>query len=367
MNIINRVGGGKKLLVSMATLGAGGAERVLSILSKTLADDFEEVYYVLWDGGEVFYEIDDRIKIVKLPELSGKSGRKHQIWTFRHYVKKLKPDLVLSFLTPYNMLVLLATMGLKQKVVVAERTDPKRLLSGGRLMLKVRDWLYGYAKGILTQTEYAKSCYSGRLNSKTSVIYNPVTMSEDYVGAALRCKKEKVMVTAGRLEQVKDHQMMIEAFSLFHQTHPDYRLVIYGDGPLREQLQEQIGSYNLDDFVELPGNSNLLWDKMKVAEGFLLSSQYEGMSNAMIEAMCLGLPVISTKVAGATDLINDSKNGYLVEVGDAQAMSSKMSLLVDNEDIREQMGKEATAIFNRLKEDIICNAWVDYLKKTIES
>ncbi len=352
----------KKLLVSIATLGSGGAERVLSILSKPLADSFDEVQYVKWEEGESFYNIDERIRIISLPQISKKRGRSKQISTFRNYVKKEKPNLILSFLTPYNMLVLLSAVGLKQKIVVAERTDPNRLLTGGRFALKLRDHLYKRADGILTQTQYAKSCYDVKFANKTKVIYNPVTMTEDQVGAAIRAEKEKLFVSVGRLEAVKDQTMMIEAFSQFHQCHPDYRLVIYGEGPMRQQLESFINQKGLNGCITLPGNNNKVWDAMLPAECFLLSSEYEGMSNAMIEAMCLGLPVISTKVAGATDLIKDGENGYLVNVKDSDAMANRMCQLVEDESSRRSMGTEAAKVYEKLRADVICQQWVDYLK-----
>ena len=354
-----------KLVVSIATLGAGGAERVLSVLSSDLADNFGSVRYVLWDGGNPFYPIDKRVKIITLPEISGKKGRNHQIATFRRLIKQERPDLVLSFLTPYNMLVLLSTIGLKQNVVVAERTDPKRLLAGGKVGLWLRDWLYRRADGILTQTEYAKSCYDVKFAGKTKVIYNPVTMSDDQVGMALRTPKEHVFVTAGRLEPVKDQATMIEAFAMFQQTHPDYRLVIYGEGPKRETLQKMIDERGLQDVVTLAGRTNDLWNKMASAEAFLLSSEYEGMSNALIEAMCLGLPVISTKVAGATDLIIDGENGYLIDVHDTEALTDSMTRLANSSDLRSQMGRHACEVYDLVRQDMINKQWIDYLKSQI--
>lgn len=350
-----------KLLVTIATLGSGGAERVLSILSTTLADNFDDVQYVMWDGGDVFYEIDKRVKIVSLPELSGCKGRTKQVKAYRRLVKDEKPDLILSFLTPYNMLVLLSTIGMKQKIVVAERTDPKRLLAGGKPMLILRDFLYRRACGILTQTEYAKSCYGGILAPKTKVIYNPVMMTEEQVGEALRTNKSKTIVSVGRLEPVKDQFSMIDAFGIFHNTHPDYKLAIYGEGPMREELLNKINTLGLQDDVKLPGRNNQVWEKMVEADCFLLTSKAEGMSNAMIEAMCLGLPVISTKVAGATDFIEDGINGYLVDVGDYITMSAHMSEIADNPKLQKDLGKSAKKAYDVLKADIICKQWSDYL------
>lgn len=351
----------KKLIVSLATLGSGGAERVLSVLSKPLVERFDEVQYVMWEGGEAFYEIDPRVKIVSLPSLSGRSGRNKQIKTFRQYIKKEKPNLILSFLTPYNMLVLLSTMGLKQRVVVAERTDPSRLLAGGKLMLWLRDCLYRGAIGVLTQTEYAKSCYDKTFAGETKVVYNPITMTEEQVGMALRTEKEKTFVSVGRLEAVKDQDMMIRAFNRFHQSHPDFKLVIYGEGPMRQQLESLVGLLGLEGIAILAGQNNKVWDAIASAECFLLSSEYEGMSNAMAEALCLGLPVISTKVAGATELIKDGVNGYLVDVHDAGTMAKRMCEVTDNEELRRSMGEEAVKVFELLRSEKICQEWVDYL------
>lgn len=354
-----------KLIVSVATLGTGGAERVLSVLSTPFADNFDAVQYVLWEGGEPFYPVDERVEIVSLPKLSGKKGRNRQMMTFRDIIKRERPDLVLSFLTPYNMLVLFSTIGLNQKIVVAERTDPRRLLSGGKAGLWLRDRLYHRADGILTQTEYAKSCYDETSSEKTAVIYNPVMMNDSQVGIALRTEKEHLFVTAGRLELVKDQTMMIEAFAAFHKSHPDYRLIIYGEGPMHRALQEQINSHGLRDSVVLAGRTNDLWNKIACAEAFLLTSEYEGMSNALIEAMCLGLPVISTKVAGATDLIKDGENGFLIDVKNSDILADRMKCLADNQELREQMGCSATKVYDQVRQDKICKQWIEYLKSMI--
>lgn len=355
----------KKLIVSLASLGTGGAERVLSVLSSHLADSFDEVQYVMWEGGEAFYRIDQRIKIVSLPSISGHKGRLRQIWSFRKYIKKENPDLILSFLTPYNMLVLLSTMGLNKRIIVAERTDPKRLLSGGRLMLRVRDVLYHRAYGILTQTQYAKDCYDTKFLGKTTVLPNPVTMGDDYVGKAISSVKKKVFVTAGRLEAVKDQEMLIEAFSMFHNSHRDYRLNIYGEGPLYDYLRDLIQRTGQEEVITLAGRTNQLWEKMVSAECFILTSKAEGMSNALVEAMCLGLPVISTRVAGATDLVKDGLNGYLIDIQDRNALVERMCSIAEKSELRTRMGQEAIKVYDLLREDIISKQWIDYLKSNI--
>lgn len=354
-----------KIIVVIGTLAVGGAERVLSILSEPLADHFSDVKFVLWVNNEVSYNIDSRVKIVSLVDKYHTENRIKLISYFREFVKEENPDLILSFLTPFNMLTLVAMRGIHIPVIVAERADPK-WIKGGKPMMWLRDHLYRKAKGILTQTEYAKSCYRDCLKAKTTVIYNPVTMDENQVGSALRCKKEKVFVTAGRLEPVKNQLMMINAFGRFHKTHTDYRLVIFGEGPMRNDLMSQIISLGLQGSVLLSGNSKSLWQEMAKAECFLLTSTNEGMSNAMIEAMCLGLPVISTKVAGATDLIQNGENGFLIDVNDTNALILKMNFLADNPGLRDKVGQKAQEIYSQLRKEIVCQEWVNYLLRQIE-
>lgn len=354
-----------KLLVSCATLGHGGAERVLSILSHAFADSFDEVIYLMWLKDEVFYKIDPRVKLVFLPDLSGQNNRYRELLSFRRFVKRENPDLILSFLTPFNMLVEAATIGLKTKVVVCERNDP-HYVPGGKIMEWLRDLTYKRAYGILAQTDYSRSCYKGKLKDKTTVIYNPVTMPKDMVGSAFTTKKEDVIITVGRLHPQKNQKMLLEAFAIFVAKHPTFELVIYGEGPLKQELTEYAEKLGIGQSVKLKGHSNEVWNEIKKARVFALSSIAEGMSNALIEAMCLGMPVVSTKVAGAVDLIKDGENGYLVDQNDSTLMAERLSRIVDDGILSKQLGLEASKLYQMLNVDIICNQWVDYITKTIK-
>ncbi len=354
-----------KLIITTADVAGGGAARVLSVLSKPLADAFDEVQIVCWSHLRVFYTFDERVKIIHLPLISNKKSRYGHLLAFRRYIRKERPDLVLCVQTPINMLALAATTFMSVKFVVAERTDPKRSVAGGKAMLWLRDFLYRRPLGILAQTEYAKSCYKGALGRKTTVIYNPMPMGEEYVGKALRTEKRNEIVTVGRFFAVKDLPTMIDAFAIFHRTHPDYHLVIYGFGPLKGEIEAKIERDGLKDAVVLGGTRNDVWDCIVGSQMFVLSSIVEGMSNALAEAMCLGLPVISTKVAGATDLIHDGENGYLVNVKDVVNMADRMCLLADDDKLREQMGREAAKVYEILREDKISKQWIDYLKSII--
>lgn len=353
-----------KLLISCATLGHGGAERVLSILSHAFADSFDEVIYLMWLKDNIFYEIDSRIRLVFLPDLSGHNNRYRELYTFRKFIKNENPDLILSFLTPFNMLVQISTIGLRNKVVVCERNDP-HYVPGGKIMEWMRDLTYKWALGILTQTDYSKNCYKGQLREKTTVIYNPVLMKKELVGSGLQTPKLNRIISVGRLHPQKNQKMLIDAFSMFVNKHQDYELVIYGEGPLKNDLEQYIKSLGLIGKIKFPGHSNNVWDDIKSSKVFVLSSIAEGMSNALIEAMCLGVPVISTKVAGAVDLIIDSDNGFLINQNDALKMSQRMCEIVENDTLAEALGKHGSYLYNRLNEKIISSQWIEYIKNCL--
>ena len=152
--------------------------------------------------------------------------------------------------------------------------------------------------------------------------------------------------------------MLIRAFSEIVKKYPEYKLVIYGEGPDRGKLQSLINSLNLQNQVLLPGNVSDLHDRMKTAEMFVLSSDYEGMPNALIEAMCMGLPVISTKVSGTRELIDPAKNGILVNCADEIQLTEAMEDLILNPDKRSLFANENVKLAGKLKIDVITEKWI---------
>lgn len=354
-----------RLLISCGALTNGGAERVLSILSGSFADNFESVTYVMWVEAPVFYKIDPRVKIVSIEkEASSKNLLKRMI-QFRKYIKSTCPDVILSFLTPFNMLVLTSLLGVNKKMIVAERNDPYQI-PGGRFMAAIRNCLYRRATGILVQTHYAASYFKGSSARKTHVIYNPTFMDRSLVGSAASCSKEDIIVSVGRLHPQKDQKTLIKAFSIFKKQHPSYKLVIYGEGPSRAELESYIDALNLKKSVFLPGTTTDILDKMKTARVFVLSSLMEGMSNAMIEAMCLGIPVISTKVAGATELIADGENGFLVDQRDPDAIAERMAAITDDMPFAEHLSRNAVKLYDMLSRENIVPQWINYINGVLE-
>lgn len=351
------------IFVCFGTLESGGAERVLSVLSPYLADSFEEVTYVMWRKGKRFYDLDSRIDVIELPELACSDNIVRKALSFRRMIKERRPDLVISFLTPFNLLVLASLLHVDQKIAVAERNDP-RFIKGGRMMHAIRRYLYNKADAIFCQTDKMAEFFTGSLHDKTRVIYNPLFIDSKLVGKALSTPKSKSIVSVGRLNSQKNYSMLIDGFNKFHSSHPDYILRIYGEGELRPVLQSKINSLGLADSVLLPGNDKNVHEKIADAQAFIMTSFFEGMPNALIEAMALGLPCISTKVSGATELISHRNNGLLIDTT-VEAIAQSLDEIVSNERLRGHISQHAVNITSILDQNTISHQWVEQIRQII--
>lgn len=350
-----------KILFSFATLAQGGAARVCSNLSYPLCDNYDEVILVTWADKPQFYEYDHRAKWYCVEkETGGKNDLKRMKW-FRSLVKRESPDLILSFLEPFNIRVLLCTMGLGVKIIVAERNDP-RSVNKYWIMNQFEKLVYRMADKILVQTETIKKFFDGSLNERTHIIYNPVNLPREMKGMALTTDKKKKIVSVARLMPQKNHDVLIRAFARFYKTHPDYTLTIYGDGPLMDNLNKLALSLGISKQVSIPGASKTIHQDILDAEMMCLVSDREGMSNAMIEAMSLGLPCICTKVSGAIDLIRDGENGFLVDVRDIEGLLNKMEYVVSHPKECFLIGREASNIYDILNKEKIYQEWINLLK-----
>lgn len=355
----------KRIAFFCASLQAGGAERVLSVLSKPLADYYDEVQYIMWYEKPVFYHMDDRVKLVSVEKESGDNKNLKKMSWLRQYVRVVKPDLLISFSAPFNMISLASLIFTNQKIVAAERVDPRSFRWGKHLEI-ARNLLYKRADGILAQTQYSKNYFSGDLYNKSDVIYNPVVMSADIVGSAIKTPKRNVIITAARLESQKRQDLLIEVFAEFKKNHPNYELHIYGDGTKLGELKALSSKLGIADFVKFPGVVNDLWKKMKSCRMFVMTSLFEGMSNSLIEAMCLGLPCISTKVSGAVDLIKSNENGVLIDIDDRAALLKGMNSIADDDAYAKNIGINASKLYDSLNVDSISRQWISYIDMMIK-
>lgn len=349
----------KKTMFFVSSLDDGGAQRVISILSDQMVQKNMNVEIVTYLDTPILYPIHPNVKVTSVEKSTGKKSLVSNLIWLRDYFKK-NAEIVLSFLAPFNMIALVATIGLKVPIVVADRNDPAKV--PGNPMIRIgRNILYAFADQVVVQTK-ANKAYFKKLTKKTVVIFNPVDLKE-YTGLALKSEKEKIIVTAGRLMPQKNQKMLIDAYELVMKKFPEYQLVIYGEGSYRKELESYVKARGLESKIFMPGSVTDLYDKIKTAELFVLSSDYEGMPNALIEAMCLGLPVISTKVSGSTDLIEDGKNGLLTEVRNTKELANAIEKMLLEENFRKNMALEAVKLADMLRPDEILKQWQEIIRR----
>lgn len=333
---------------------------MVSLLTRKMAEEGQSVEVLLYLDREVFYDMDSRIKITKVQNVTkSKNLLKNLIWMRKFF--KERADVVISFLASFNMICICSLMFSGIPVVVADRSDPRQAPEN-KFLRKLRNFLYRFADGVVLQTQNNKKYFSDAVQKKSSVIANPVDLGEKN-GMALTTVKEKEIVTAGRLIKAKNQELLIRAFAEIHKEFPEYRLVIYGDGSYKENLENVVDELILRNYVKLPGNQKDIFDKISKAEIFVLSSDCEGMPNSLLEAMCLGLPVVSTKVSGATDVIVDGENGLLVDRGNVEQMADAIRHMLTDEQLRESCAKNATQLAEKLTVDKICGQWLETAEK----
>ena len=350
----------KRHIFFIGTLCNGGAERVVSILAGHMAKQGMNVEILTYYDRPVSYEPDSGVKLTAVETMTGSGNKLKNLFAIRKYFKQ-NARVVISFLAPFNIMALTANMGNGVPIIVADRNDPTKVPSG-IVVRKIRDFLYRFATGVVVQTQKNKAYFSQAVQKKSEVIYNPIDLKA-YAKAALKAEKEKKIVTAGRLMPQKNQQMMIRAFTCVYQKYPEYKLVIYGEGSGREELEQLIKELGMEGKVLLPGNVSDIHEQMKNAEMFVLSSDYEGMPNALIEAMCLGLPCISTKVSGATDLIEHHENGLLTAVDSGEQLEKAMLELIENKELAEKLAVNAAKLNGELEVSKIMQQWTDFIKE----
>lgn len=253
-------------------------------------------------------------------------------------------------------------MGLGIPVVVSERNDPQR---SNKYLKILRACLYYLASGFVFQTEQAMNYFHKKIRRKSIVIPNPLFIDVEPVNTIDR-KKE--IISVGRLVPQKNHEHIILAFKKIANKYQDYKLLIYGEGSLRENLHNLIKDTGLEKKIILKGVTTTLHEEIKNAQIFVLASEFEGMPNALMEAMGLGLACISTDCpsGGPAVLINNKKNGILVPVGDINAIAESIEYLIQNDSARIDIANEAIKIRDLMNHAIINKKWRDFLLSKVK-
>lgn len=361
----------QKIAFHLNSLQQGGAERVVSNLANRFAKEgYEVVIATEWYGTDEF-ALDQKVRRVHVGLTKEDENRSRiskmlrRIWYLRRFMKKEKPDVVVAFTRGVLYRALAAGIGTGIPVVISVRTDPVGHYDKKADKLRI-PLLFPHAAGCVFQTEGAKAFFAPYLQENSRIILNP--LNPKYVGVPEPAVRTKDVVQSGRLVDFKNQPMLIRAFLKVHEKHPDYTLKIYGpdskDGT-KEILESIIHENHAEDFVKLMGGSNTLEKDLADAALYAFSSDWEGLPNALMEAMALGLPVVSTDCpcGGPKTLIEDGVNGLLVPIMDEKAMTDGILRLIEDRELAERLGREARKISERANEHAVFEQWQTYLQE----
>lgn len=356
--------GMKKLVFVIPSLTHGGAERVMSNLANKFYGHGYEVTFILQKRAEDEYPIFSEIKKVYLPIKDIKS---HYLKTIelmlktRKAIRKESPDIALSFLETCNEIFLLSTVGLKGfKKYSSVRNIPELECSTFKKKTAVK-FLFPKADGIILQTSDAEKWFRDKgIKINAKIIPNQVAeqfFDRDFQG------ERKNIVSVGRLDYQKNQKLLIRAFAKIADK-TDENLIIYGEGALRQELETLISELGLTDRVFLPGLITDVPEAIIGSKLFVLSSDFEGSPNALLEAIALGIPSISTDCpcGGPKEVIVDGENGFLVPVGDVEALASKMLYVLSLPDDKiTNISENAKKSADKYRPEKIFSQWEKFL------
>lgn len=352
----------KNVAVFCGSLYRGGSELVTIYLAEGLKRRGYNTEIITCSKRDYEYEEPKGIKRHVLICSEEKKFFLKMVHRLRRVLKTDNIDMLLVISCPLCVYAIPATTGLDVKVIVSERNDPTHF-AGKRITKWLSYTLMKHADGFVFQTHDAKAYFSKKLNNCGVVIYNPVftkNLPEVFCGS-----RSKRIVAVGRLSQQKNHRLLIEAFSECDKINQEYRLVIYGEGKLREELEKMISNLHMEEKIELPGNVSDVCEKIKDASLFVLSSDFEGMPNALIEAMAIGIPCISTDcpIGGPSELIQSGMNGVLIPIGDKAKLKENMMHLLLSQSVVIDTAANAMRIRELLSEKKILMEWITYIER----
>lgn len=348
-----------KVLFVVDRLDEGGAGRVISLLANYFVKD-NDVMILRLNNNLVSYELNDKIELLFINHFFD--------FSFNLKIKKImdvistkKPDIVVSFLSQINVYSIIACNKIGVKIIVSERNNPR--INPKNIIKRIyRNHIYKRADGLVFQTKKAQNYFCRIIRNKSKIILNPISSD---IPIRFEFDENKV-ICVGRLVKQKNYKMTIKSFALFKTQNPNAKLYIYGDGPEREKIKKMILQNNLEKDVFLKGNVSNIYEEMSNSNLFIMTSYYEGLSNALIEAMAIGLPCVVTDESngGSRELIESGENGYLVRINDFADFAKKMDVAIN--DNNNYFSSNAKKIRERLGINNIANQWLDYVREILE-
>jgi len=352
----------KKIVFLIPSLSYGGAERVVVTLANSFINIYE-VYIIVLYKTNYSYTINEKVRIIYIeseykPSTSIYSALKSNFIYLQRIlsvVKINKIEILISFTTSLNVLTILVSKILKIPNIISERNNPCVALPN--LYWKVfRRIAYMFTDKLVIQTQIASSFYERFVSKfKIVIIPNPIDSLMQQKRSFYN-ERENIILTVGRLDENKNHRLLIEAFSNI--KNKNYQLIIVGDGVLRRECEALVSKLGITNTVQFTGNVQNVWDYYNKAKIFAFTSNSEGFPNALLEAFSFGLPCISTDCpSGPSEFIIPNKNGFLIDVNDSIQLKEKLEILMNDPLLRLKFSHNAIIASQQYNIDVIFRKW----------
>ncbi|AHV91314.1 glycosyltransferase family 4 protein [Bordetella holmesii] len=339
-----------KIVLAVSSMNAGGAERVAATLANAWAQRGDAVTLLptYSGGGDCFYPLASDVELVWLAKAvpaRGALAPLKRLLGLRRLIRERRPDVVVSFLTNVNVGAILATRGLRQPLIVCERTNPVVDTTTGKTWRRLRRWLYPRADVVTVQAEDTVAPFAAQVPGirHMAVIPNPLPAELLQVPLArleADAQGRRRLMAMGRLVPDKQFGMLIDLFAGLAEAHPDWDLWIWGDGPLRERLEAQVAGLGMQSRIQLPGRTNQPWQALDQSSAFVLSSAVEGFPNVLLEAMAKGLPCAAFDCpSGPREMTRDGADALLVR--EPAVMRDALVRLMSDAVLRAELGQRA--------------------------
>jgi GalNAc-alpha-(1->4)-GalNAc-alpha-(1->3)-diNAcBac-PP-undecaprenol alpha-1,4-N-acetyl-D-galactosaminyltransferase len=359
-----------KVTLVISSLSCGGAERAVILTAEGFLNIGYEVSLV-----------PDGVHRIALNLGKNSPSLIHGVWNnlyrfrvLRRTICSLQPDVVISHMYPSNILTLLSLLNTEYPVIVTEQIDPKINPNEG-LWGKLRRLVYPLAAKVVSVSQGVDESFEWLPKRQRIVIYNPLQPINNDVNdekAIISLPKgvdpdKKWVIGMGRLDYQKNFELLLSAFHKLVDKHPDWQLLIFGEGVLRQKLEEIVENLGLTNQVLLPGVTNNAISILKRANLFVLSSRFEGLPLVLLEALACGLPIVSTDCpSGPREVIQDGINGILVPSEDISALIKAMDYLMSDEGERKRLAARAPESSSRFSLDAITEKWEVLLQEVVQ-
>lgn len=364
-----------KIVFVISRMSLGGAQRVMALMANHWAEKRHSITIVEVGDSSApsFFSVHEKVRIIplglkkdSLNLFSGLINNIRRVWVIRRTLQKCAPDVVLSSLDTTNIKTILAVCGLGIPIIVSEHIDPAGWnINIGRAWEFLRRLTYPWADAVVCLGTPQLSYFGPRIKRRGVIIPNPVVLPDTVLmPAESRIVREiHTLVSLGRLTSAKGFDVLLDAFERVSSHRKNWRLKIWGEGPLWKDLKAHAQRLDAADRIEFPGVTHEPYVRLSESDIFVLPSRVEGFPMVLCEAMAVGLPVIATDVAAVSDIIRNEIDGILVPPDNIDALSEAMDRLMGSHELRSRLAARAPEVLERFNIEKVMDRWEKLIRK----